>query len=80
MQRVLHDMDGIYYRVKRDGRWMSICFSDMTEQERNSYVAEVAGQLSPEEQARYWKSIANTLANQLYAVGEQLGIRVEEEE
>lgn len=79
-QRARHGMDGVYYRVKRDGRWTSICFSDMTEYERNSVVGKVADQLSPEEQAGYWRSIANTLADQLYAIGEHLGIMEDDEE
>lgn len=27
------NLDGIYFRVKRDGKWYSICLSDMTEEE-----------------------------------------------
>lgn len=28
------DIDGVYFRVERDGKWDSICFTDMTEEER----------------------------------------------
>jgi hypothetical protein len=27
------DLDGIYFRVLRDGKWDNICFSDLTEDE-----------------------------------------------
>lgn len=27
------DLDGVYFRVKRDGSWQSICFSDLTDEE-----------------------------------------------
>lgn len=29
------NLDGCYFRVQRDGKWESICFSDLTEEERN---------------------------------------------
>ena len=27
------NLDGVYFRVNRDGKWESICFSDLTEAE-----------------------------------------------
>lgn len=27
------DLDGVYFRVERDGKWKPLCFSDLTEQE-----------------------------------------------
>ena len=27
------NLDGVYLRVKRDGKWQSICFSDLTKEE-----------------------------------------------
>lgn len=27
------NLDGYYFRVERDGRWESVCFSDLTEEE-----------------------------------------------
>lgn len=27
------NLDGVYFRVERDGKWDSICFSDLTEEE-----------------------------------------------
>ena len=35
------NLDGIYYRVKRDGTWETICFSDMTEQEMREHLARM---------------------------------------
>lgn len=31
--RVKRDLDGIYLRVKRNGKYQSLCLSDMTEEE-----------------------------------------------
>lgn len=28
------NLDGYYFRVKRDGKWDNICWSDMTDEER----------------------------------------------
>lgn len=27
------NLDGFYFRVEREGKWKSICFSDLTEEE-----------------------------------------------
>ena len=34
------DLDGCYFRVERNGKWENLCFSDMTETERNKVMAE----------------------------------------
>ena len=26
-------LDGVYFRVERDGKWQSLCFSDLTKEE-----------------------------------------------
>lgn len=31
--RVVRNLDGIYLRIKRDGKWQAICLSDMTKEE-----------------------------------------------
>ena len=33
------NLDGIYFRVERDGKWQSICFSDLTEDEMDSVLS-----------------------------------------
>lgn len=30
-----YEMDGIYYRIKRNGKWGNVCVSDMTAEERS---------------------------------------------
>lgn len=32
------DLDGVYFRIKRDGRWQSICFSDLTDEEMDAVL------------------------------------------
>ena len=32
------NLDGYYFRVKRDGKWDNICWSDMTDEERDEQM------------------------------------------
>lgn len=57
----IRDMDGIYFRVQRDGKWEPICFSDLTPEEQDE---KMKGR-----DARWLKSLAKHLANCLYAAG-----------
>lgn len=59
-----YEMDGIYYRVKRNGVWENVCFTDMTEEE----VSHCLGDIS----ATYWRRIAEILARRLRELGEFL--------
>ena len=59
-------LDGVYFRVKRNGKWGNVCFSDMTHEERE----EVLGTRSLE----WWKSLAGIMADRLRTVGDQFGI------
>lgn len=31
---IRRELDGIYFRVERDGKWENICFSDLTDNEQ----------------------------------------------
>ena len=33
MTNKVYDLDGIYFRVERDGKWQSLCVSDLTPEE-----------------------------------------------
>lgn len=68
------DLDGVYFRVERDGKWDPICYTDMTEEERETVIAERMRDWAPEEQAAYWQSMANIMANTLRDVGDQLDL------
>lgn len=35
-----HNLDGIYFRVKRDNRWQNICFTDLTNEETNTILED----------------------------------------
>ena len=77
MSKKQRNLDGVYFRVKRDGKWGNVCYSDMEQQEREEVVAARIADRTPEEQAAWWRSLADILADQLYDMGEQLGVMCE---
>ena len=54
-------LDGVYFRVKRDSKYVNVCFSDLTKAERD----EVCKGRS----AEWYKDLAYHLADQLKEVG-----------
>ena len=40
MTTVIYDLDGIYFRVERDGKWQSLCISDLTPEELKSVTKD----------------------------------------
>lgn len=77
MTKIQRNLDGVYFRVKRDGEYGNVCFSDMTAEERDEIAASRAENTTPEQQIAWWRSMANILADQLYDMGEQLGVMCE---
>ena len=64
---VIRDMDGVYFRVERKGRYENICFSDMTEEEIEKIIGD--------RPAEWWKSLALHLKSCLNQISEQFDIR-----
>ena len=60
------ELDGIFYRVKRNGKSYSICFSDLTEHEQDKILADY----DEESLRRMCKILASTLRT----IGDQFGI------
>lgn len=60
------NLDGVYFRVKRDGKWCNVCFSDMTPEERDVVIGDRS--------AEWWKSLAYILADRLKEIGDLLDI------
>lgn len=71
------NLDGVYFRVQRDGKWLNVCYSDMTDAERDEVARKRAEHTTIEEQVTWWRSLADILADQLYDMGEQLGVMCE---
>ena len=65
---IKRNLDGCYFRVQRDGKYQSICFSDLTEDERTKLFDKA------DKSAEWWKSLAYHLADCLRNVGEHFDI------
>jgi hypothetical protein len=63
------NLDGIYFRVKRNGRYTSVCFSDLTEEEQNHVLDE-----QPE---KFLKKMCKILAFKLKEIGDMFDIAAE---
>ena len=59
-------LDGIYFRVERDGRWQSICLSDMTEDEIDKVMEN--------KNRNFCLSCVKILAKKLREIGDQFDI------
>ena len=68
------NLDGIYFRIERDGKWQNICYSDMDQAERDEVASMRAEHATLEEQVAWWRSMADLLADCIYDMGEQLGV------
>lgn len=60
------NLDGVYFRVERDGKWDNVCFSDMTKEERNRVMEN--------RDSEWLKSMCQILADTIADIGEQLDI------
>lgn len=60
------NLDGIYFRVKRNEKYENVCFSDLTESERE--------EICKDRPAEWYKSVAYHLADRLQTIGNYLNI------
>ena len=90
------NMDGIYFRVERGGKWCNICFSDLTYSEMDrimegrsdewlrSLIKHIAsclyGAVMAGRSTEFLKSLAKNLAGILYDQGEYVKSVEKEEE
>lgn len=62
----MRNLDGVYFRVKRDDGFTPVCWTDLTDDERERFGAD--------RPATWWKSLAEHLADRLRYVGDWLDI------
>lgn len=63
------NLDGVYFRIQRDGKWDNVCFSDLTKDERNEVM---------ENRSEQWlKEMCQILADVIVNIGEQFDILCE---
>ena len=63
------NLDGCYFRVQRDGKWRNLCFSDLTDEERE----DVLTGKGPD----FIKGLVMHLAHRLREVGDVFDIVME---
>lgn len=60
------NLDGVYFRMKRNDKWCNVCFSDMTEEEQDEIM---------EGRSDEWlKSMCKILAKCVRDIGDQFDI------
>lgn len=60
------NLDGVYFRVKRDGEWKNICFSDLTEEEMDQMLSN-----RPE---GWLRDMCKILGKTIRSIGDQLDL------
>lgn len=63
MQR---NLDGAYFRIKRNGKFENICFSDLTDEEMDEILDT--------KNVEWCRSMCKLLAHTLQDIGEEFGI------
>lgn len=63
------DLDGVYFRVERGGKWCDVCFSDMTKDERDLYIGDRS--------LGWWKDLAYIMGDRLREIGDIVDLSCE---
>ena len=63
------NLDGVYFRVERGGKWCNVCFSDMTKDERDLFIGDRT--------LEWWRSLAYAMGDRLRELGDILEISCE---
>lgn len=64
------DLDGIYFRVERDGKWQNICFTDLT--------IEEIDEITKDKNITWWKVVALHLKGVINDIGNTFDIKGED--
>ena len=66
------NLDGVYFRIKRDDEWQNICFSDLTESEQDHVM---------EDKNEAWlRSLCKALGERIRYLGDYFDIMVGDDE
>ncbi len=66
LEKLKRDLDGVYFRICRDGKWQNICFSDLTPEERDK--------VTEGRSAEWLRSLAYHLADRLVEIADFAGV------
>lgn len=66
MTKIKRDLDGVYFRVKRENKFVNLCFSDLTKEEMHEVLKE---------KSKEWcENLSVILAESLYELGEHFDV------
>lgn len=60
------NLDGVYFRVKRNDKFENVCFSDLSESEMDSVMSD--------RDEQWLKSLCKTLGQTIHRIGDELDI------
>lgn len=63
------NLDGVYFRIKRDGFWQNICFSDLTEEEMDEVMKD--------RPIEWFQRMCKILGKTIRDIGDQFDIAAE---
>lgn len=63
MQR---NLDGVFFRIRRNDKWENICWTDLTDEERSL--------VSKERPIEWWQGLTEILTHTLVDIGNQLDL------
>lgn len=66
------NLDTIYFRVERDGKWKNLCYTDLTPEEQDSMTEGWT--------AQSWERFGRYMAGQLRRMGDELNLATTEKE
>lgn len=69
MDKVNRNLDGMFFRIKRDGRYQNICFSDMTTEERLEVLKD--------KDVEFMRRMCLIMAEKMGEIGDKYDITVE---
>lgn len=59
-------LDGMFFRVKRNGKWKNVCISDMTNEEREEVLKN--------KELQFLKKVIDNLCDTLKGIGDQFDL------
>ena len=59
---IKRDLDGVYFRINRNGKWENVCFSDLNAAERE--------EVTKDRPAEWLKQLAYIMADVLRGIGD----------
>ena len=60
------NLDGVYFRIERNGKWGNVCFTDLTQEERDKVM---------DGRSKEWlASMVNYLADCIQDIGEEFDL------